>query len=714
MPISGTAGPRRQWLALAAILCACVVAYLPALDAGWIWDDDSYVLENPAVRTEDGFVDAWIPGRTPQWYPIVFVSFWAQHAVHGIEPFGYHLVNLLLHLGSTVMVWRLLSALRVPGAAVAAALFALHPLQVESVAWVTERKNVLSMAFSLAAMLAWVRFLRAEPGSGARQRWWGAAMLLFVLALLSKTTAVAVPVAMAAVAWWGRGRDGDGAGKGAPAERVPVAAVLPFFVVGAGMGAMTAWLEATHVGARGAEFVRGPMERILHAAQAWWAYLSMWAWPADLVFVHPAFGGGWLAWAALGAGCAVVVGAVVAVRRGHRWAMVAFLTYSAGVFPALGFVNLYPLRYAPVADHFAYLATVTLAACTGAALAAAGRGLVARGIRPALAAAPLVVVCAALGALTWGQASTYRDEETLWRATLERNPRAWLAANNMVSILLRRVEAATDAGDAAARDAALTEAAALSESAASLAGNIDMPVLSNLSEVRRLQGRLPEALAALDAAIAVQPSAPGPHWQRGRVLELLGQFPDAGPEYATAVDLSPRNPIYLREQVRWLTKAGRIAEARAAAERIVALNPGDAEAAANLGALALEQGDVVAARRILRAALASADGEIAPILATRTVMALLQPPLDPVSTADAAEIAGRLVRLTEGRDPVALVLLAHAQAAGGAFDAARANLRRADDLLAGASAEVREALASERAAVEAMLAAPAAGDAPAR
>jgi hypothetical protein len=139
-------------------------------------------------------------------------------------------------------------------------------------------------------------------------------------------------------------------------------------VVGAGMGAVTAWLEATHEGARGAEFVRGPMERILHAAQAWWAYLSMWTWPADLVFVHPPFAGGeGRAWTALGAGCAVAVAAVLAARRGHRWAMVAFLTYSAGVFPALGFVNLYPLRYAPVADHFAYVATVTLAACSGAA-----------------------------------------------------------------------------------------------------------------------------------------------------------------------------------------------------------------------------------------------------------------------------------------------------------------------------------------------------------
>ncbi|MFM8640440.1 MAG: O-GlcNAc transferase, partial [Planctomycetota bacterium] len=121
-------------LAVLVLAAAVVVAYWPALHAGWIWDDDSYVLENPVVRVPGELWRAWVPGATPQWYPLVFLSFGAQHAVHGVDPFGYHLVNVLLHLGSALMLWRLLAALRLPGAALAAALFALHPVQVESVA----------------------------------------------------------------------------------------------------------------------------------------------------------------------------------------------------------------------------------------------------------------------------------------------------------------------------------------------------------------------------------------------------------------------------------------------------------------------------------------------------------------------------------------------------------------------------------------------------
>jgi hypothetical protein len=155
------------------------VTYLPALQAGWIWDDDSYILDNPAVQLPEGIVHAWVPGATPQYYPLVFVSFWVQHAVHGLEPFGYHLVNLLLHLASSVLLWRLLVALRLPGALFAAALFAVHPVQVETVAWVTERKNVLSMAFSLASLLAWVRFLQDARPFSARAGWWGASFVLF-------------------------------------------------------------------------------------------------------------------------------------------------------------------------------------------------------------------------------------------------------------------------------------------------------------------------------------------------------------------------------------------------------------------------------------------------------------------------------------------------------------------------------------------------------
>jgi tetratricopeptide (TPR) repeat protein len=241
------------------------------------------------------------------------------------------------------------------------------------------------------------------------------------------------------------------------------------------------------------------------------------------------------------------------------------------------------------------------------------------------------------------------------------------------------------------------------ESAVRLAGSIDMPVQSNMSEVRRLQGRLPEALAALDEAVRIQPLAPGPHWQRGRVVELLGRFDEAGPEYARAVELSPRTLVYLREWVRWLAKSGRVAEARGVAERIVAEEPDDPESVANLGALALEQGDVAAARRHLLRALSLAEGDLSVTIATRAVRALLAPPVDPAGVQQALGITTGLVRLTDGADPISLVLLARAQAAAGDRAAARDSLGRADALLGVAAPEVRDAVAPERAAAAASL-----------
>ena len=701
---------RAGWWAMLLVAALAVAAYVPALRAGWIWDDDSYVTENPVVQRADGVLEAWVPGSTPQYYPLVFVSFWTQHAVHGLEPFGYHLVNVLLHVASSVLLWRLLAALRVPGALLAAGLFALHPVQVESVAWVTERKNVLSMAFALGSLRCWVRFLDDPRSARERAGWWGASFLLFVLAMLSKTTAVAVPVAMAAIAWW-RGA--------APMRARTTAALLaPFFAVGAAMGLLTAWVEATHVGASGAEFARPFLDRLLGAAQAWWFYLSTWAWPRGLMFVYPPFGGpSWLPWAALLGGVAVAAAAAIAARRGTRGPMAFFLAYSAGVFPALGFVNLYPLRFAPVADHFGYVGSAALAAASGWLLASSWDRLAARGVPRRAGIVLCGVVAAALASMTWSHALRFADAETLWQVSLAENPRAWLAANNLARARLDGVQEAIDAGDRAARDRLLGEAAELVERSAALAGAIDMPVQSNLSEVRRLQGRLPEALAAIDAAIAIQPDAPGPHWQRGRLVELLGRFPEAGPEYARAVELSPRSVIYLRERVRWLTKSGRLPEARDVAARIAEVAPGDAEALANLGSLELELGNVAAGRKQLLRALSFADDSLAPMIAVRAVRACLAAPVERAAAEEGRAIAERLVRDAGGSEPLSLLLLARAQAVL-REPAAAETLRRAEALLAPAPQEIRDAAGPEVAATKALLGgvpgtAPPAPDAPA-
>jgi tetratricopeptide (TPR) repeat protein len=457
------------------------------------------------------------------------------------------------------------------------------------------------------------------------------------------------------------------------------------------------------VGATGAEFARPAMDRLMQAAQAWWFYLGTWGWPHGLMFVYPAFDGpAWLPWLALVAGLSVAVAAFVAARRGARGPMVAFLCYSAGIFPALGFINLYPLRFAPVADHFGYVASAVLAPAAAWCLLRVLRAAESRGLPvPACIVAGMVLL-GGLAVASNAHAVRFANAETLWRASLADNPRAWLASNNLVEILLNSVQSSMDAGNAAARDAALAEASQLAELSVSLAGSIDMPVQSNLSEVRRLQGRLPEALTALDAAIAIQPDAPGPYWQRGRIVELLGRVADAGPEYAHAVELSPRNAIYLREYARWLTNAGRLPEARSTAARIAALDPQDAEALANLGSLELELGEVQPAREHLLRALAIAEGDLSTTVAVRAVRACLAAPVQPASAEQALAISNGLVTMTRGQDPIAMLLLARSQAAM-ADPAARATLARADALLATADAEVRTAAAPERAATDAAI-----------
>jgi tetratricopeptide (TPR) repeat protein len=613
-------------LAGPALVALAFLALWPALGAGWVWDDDMYVLANPAVVRPGGWAHAFVPGSTPQWYPLVFVTFAAQHAVHGLEPLGYHLVNVLLHGGSAWMLWRLLVRLGLPGAWLAAALFAVHPIQVESVAWVTERKNVLSMAFALGSMHAWLAYLGRGPGA-ARSRAWSASFALFACALLSKTTAVAVPVAMLAVAWW---RPGLAAGPGGAPPRAWRAAA-PFLALGLAMGLATAWLEATHVGAGGGvEFARTPVERLLGAARAWWWYLGAWAWPVQACFVQPpADPAPWRGWAALAAGIAAAAAATFAARRGARGPLVAFLCYSAGVFPALGFVNLYPLRFAPVADHFAYVGTVALAAATGWCAATAWSRLAARvpdAPRAARAgAAVAAVLLAGLASRSFAHALAFRDAETLWRATLEANPRAWLASSNLSAILLERVQRAIDAGDAAARDAALSEAEALARSALAEAGGFDFGVHANMSEVLRLRGRPADALASMDAAIAVEPSAGSLRWQRARLLESLGRMPEACSSYAEAVERDPATRSHHADLVRSRLLSGDAAGARDAAAAMAGRWPRDAEALGNLGSLELALGEPVPARTHLRLALEAAAGGGAP-------------------PATAAAIAGRLVR----------------------------------------------------------------------
>jgi len=268
-----SAAERRLWLAPALLLVGLTVgAYIPAMHGGFIWDDDDYVQDNPTLRSLAGLGQIWFqPGATRQYYPLVHTTYWLEYRLWGLDPTGYHVVNVILHALSAVVVWRILSRLQVPGAWAAAALFALHPVHVESVAWITERKNALSGAFYLSAAWAYLRYEAAR-----RPRWYGAALVLFAAALLSKTVTCTLPAALLLVLWW----------KGQTPMRRPAVALGPFFVLAGTMSAVTVWMERHSVGAWGPEWDLSLVERGLIAGRALWFYAATLLVPLDLAFIY--------------------------------------------------------------------------------------------------------------------------------------------------------------------------------------------------------------------------------------------------------------------------------------------------------------------------------------------------------------------------------------------------------------------------------------------
>ncbi len=426
-------GPRSFRL-LGSLLIAgsASLAYLPALRAGFIWDDDAYVFNNPVLTAPDGLRRIWFDARSsPQYYPLTFSSFYLEHRLWGFNAVGYHVVNVVLHAAGAVLVWRVLRELGVPGSWLAAALFALHPVEVESVAWVTERKNTLSGLLALAALWA---FLRARPlgRAGAMEvprplhwGWYGLSLGLFALALLSKSVVAMLAVVLLLLAWWKRPRLGVR----------ELLALAPFFLLGAALGLNSARLEVEHVGARGPEFRLGPFERLTIAGRAIWFYAGKLIAPVDLSFIYPRWEvdprrpGQWLP---VLAATAIATALFLARRRLGKGPVVAALGYAAMLFPVLGFLDVYPMRYSFVADHFQYHASVVFLAAMPAAAARVFPGLAGRPRLAAIAALPVLVL---LGSLTWSRCLVYRDSIRLWTDTLAKNPAAWVAHSNLGSQL---------------------------------------------------------------------------------------------------------------------------------------------------------------------------------------------------------------------------------------------------------------------------------------
>src|SRR5881397_1241595 len=420
--IAGRLFSSRRGVFIFALVLAVVTifAYRPAWNGGLLWDDDVYITNNELLTAPDGLRRIWFSLDSPsQYFPLVYTTFRIEHAVWGLDPTGYHWVNLLLHVANAFLVWLVLARLKVPGGWLAGAIFALHPVQVESVAWITERKNVLMGFFFLLTLLAWIAFV--DERTKRPWRFYGLALILYALALSAKTTACTLPAALLLILWLRK----------KPINWQRILQVIPFFFLGLGMGLVTVWWERYHQGTRGVLFALGPIERILIASRAIWFYLSKLIWPSNLTFIYPK----WnispahpLDYTWLLAGvvlCAVIYFARRYVGRGVEVAAIFFV---ATLSPVIGFIMLYTFRYTFVADHYQYLASIG-----PIALASAGVATLAAAFKESrhfiLGAGVCILV--ALAMLTWRQSTMYADIEALWRTTIARNPDCWMANNNL-------------------------------------------------------------------------------------------------------------------------------------------------------------------------------------------------------------------------------------------------------------------------------------------
>ena len=669
------------------IVALTLLAYLPAMRAGFVWDDPDYVTQNELLRSLGGLARIWLPGSTYQYYPMVFTSFWIEYHLWGLYPLGYHLSNILLHAGSAVLVWRLLLRLKIPAAWVCALVFALHPVHVESVAWVTERKNVLSGLFYLLSMCCYLRFARYRT-----RGWYFGAMAWFVVALLSKTVTCTLPVALLLMGWYRRGAW----------SRKEVFNLVPFFIVGAALGLLTVWLERHHVGAQGVDWELTIGQRTLIAGQALWFYATTLLWPTKLIFIYPRWApdpSRFVEWLAPLAVLLVLAALWLGRVRMGRGPLTAVLFFILTLAPALGFVDVFPFRYSFVADHFQYLASLGFIALVVGGLG----GMFARSARGRWTNAgrlAAVVTLVVFGALTWNQCRIYQNAETLYRHTLSRNPAAWMAHYNLGLILDRwgEAEAAREHYQETVRlrpqhHKAHTELARHCMTANDLEGAVrhyraalaaDPRLLTaniNLGNIYASRGQYETAIGHYRAALATRSPLPEADFALGNALMAGGDFAGAVEHYRRALAGGPDDAPTRANLGLALLRLGQADAAVGEFEAALRLQPELTETRLLLARALSRHEDYAAAAETLRQGLRLSphEGEIIGLLA----WILSTCPDGAVRDGvEAVRLAEQLVEMTGRRDAGALGMLAAAYAEAGDFGRALQTARQARALAA--------------------------------
>ena len=627
-PAAGRPSVRVRVLGMLALGVLVAVSYAPAvLWGGFVWDD-RVITEAPPIRNWNGLWSIWFsPSDLEFWeghyWPLVYTTFWLEHKLWGFAPAGYHAVNVLLHGANTLLLWHVLLRLAVPGAWIVAAVFAVHPLHVESVAWVLERKDVLSALFYLAAFWTWDRFVD-EPYAKGRMRRYVSTLALFMLGMLSKSIVVTLPAALLIRQWWKRGR----------VVIADLIRLVPFFAVGLAIAAAdTSFYRSKEA----ISFDYLLIERVLIAAHALWFYVGKLLWPAGLAVIYPH----WevrvadpLAWGYVAA--AVTAGAALWFLRHRigRGPLAGALFFTITLAPVLGLVDFGYMQFSFVADRYQYLAGIGVITVIVGSAAACFLHLVAPSYSPTEGfhsdrlptaakwemVGAVSVLLIVLGVLTWRQAGIYRDNVTFYTHILAHNPTARSAQYNLGNALItaQRPEEALaafriataqqpDSVDAHSNTGrALMDLGRLDEAAERLRHALEMDPrhkvsLQNLALVRVRQHRPAEALDIYRRLLEIDPRHVGGHSGMGIALHYLGRTDEAlqSVDRALALDPTYAEALVNRELMpqvrshadagRALMEQGRLDEAEQHLRYVLQIDPAYTPALQNLALLQLRR-----------------------------------------------------------------------------------------------------------------------------
>jgi Tfp pilus assembly protein PilF len=547
----------QQGLVLAGlIVLITIVAYFPSMRGGFVWDDGIYITGNPLVRASDGLRRFWFTTEAFDYYPITWSLWWLEWRRWGEAATGYHVLSVLLHAINAVLVWLVLRRLDIPGAWFAAVAFAIHPVNVASVAWISEQKNTLAMLFCVLTVLFYLRFNQEDD-----RVWYLSSLVAFILALLSKSAVVMLPMVLLACVWWAR-------------RTVRVTDLLrtaPFFLLSFIFGVVTIWFQNNRVLLGHPARTDSLMSRIIGSGWALWFYVYKAILPVKLTAIYPMWKidtSIWLSYLPV-----LLLTACFATfylnRRawGRPW-LFAFGCFVIMLFPVLGFFDQSFYQYSLVADHWQYFSLIGVIG-----LAMAGGVWVYRRSGP-FGRYSICVIWASLmlslGCATWSRTHVYANSEALWSDVIAKNPSAWSAHVNL--------------GNAFLQVGKIQNAVAEYEEALKIEPFLAEPH-NNLGTILIRSGRLPEAIAHYEQALRIKLDYPEAQNNLGLALMGVGEFDAAVQHLKAAIQLNPNYGEAQYNLAVVLANQGRTNEAILQLERAVEVEPNRPEFRRQLEAL---------------------------------------------------------------------------------------------------------------------------------